>query len=79
MGRMRGLMRYAELTRDQAEMWWASAARRENGKRTALREEWARYYRLLEKNHRTLAKENAAKARELECRYSIVGLGGGGS
>ncbi len=71
-------MGHAELTRDQAEMWWASTARHENGKRAALREEWARYYRLLEKNHQTLAQENAAKARELEAA-PIVGSGGGGS
>ena len=65
-------MGHVELTRDQAEMWLASVRRHENGKRAALREEWARYYRLLEKNHRQLAKENARKALALEQPEGVV-------
>ncbi len=47
-------------------MWRLSEEHHENGKRDELRRQWAEFYRILEANHRALARENARKALELE-------------
>ncbi len=47
-------------------MWLRSETNHAEAERAELRRQWAEFYRLLENNHRQLARESAERARALE-------------